>query len=223
MIRLFEPGFFGRSRSVKEPFSPAALPSIAEAFTWCESQSLVAKVDDPPEIKRRRSLFVESGRLYVEAYRLNEKYPDGPNYARARELSAQADPLSLVMLRAQLRELDLSPGDIGELIAQKNFANGVSSVVEARRSLLTRSGLEIYSPSTNDEGRLLFYWPYENLADGASEYSSNGFFDVNDAPPWDTWISFDAKRLVSWVPSVLVPLAQAGIDANAAECIRWAG
>lgn len=213
MIRLFEPGFFSNSRSVAEPASHAVPQSIAEAFTWCESQSLVGNVEDPPEIKRRRALFVESGRLYAEAHRLNEKWPDGPTYARAGKLSAEADPLSLVMLRAQLRTQELNPGDTGVF--------GISSVIEGRRRLLAKSGLEISSPSTNT-GRLLFYWPHENVADGASEYSSNGFFDVNDAPPWDTWMSFDSERLVSWVPSVLVPSAQAGIDANPVECIRWA-
>jgi hypothetical protein len=30
-------------------------------------------------------------------------------------------------------------------------------------------------------------------------------------------------KLICWVPAVLIPLAQIGIDANPVDCIRWAG
>jgi hypothetical protein len=71
-------------------------------------------------------------------------------------------------------------------------------------------------------GRLLVYCPAENLADGAAEYSSDGFFDLNNVPPSDIWAGFLEGALVSWVPPVLVDLAQSGIDANPEECICWA-
>jgi ferredoxin len=71
-------------------------------------------------------------------------------------------------------------------------------------------------------GRLLIYNPWENVADGASQVSSLGFFDINDAPPWDTWIHYAEGRLVSWVPNELIKLAQDGIDANPVQCIQWA-
>ena len=80
-------------------------------------------------------------------------------------------------------------------------------------------------------GQLLVYFPDGELADGAAEQESKGFFDVNNAPPWDTWVGFFrddvgqdssvAQYLIAWVPRLLVPLAQAGIDVNPERCIEW--
>jgi len=47
-------------------------------------------------------------------------------------------------------------------------------------------------PITKDrdlrQGRLLCYFPDANLADGAAQVASEGFFDINNIPPWDTWV-----------------------------------
>jgi len=40
----------------------------------------------------------------------------------------------------------------------------------------------------------------ENLADGAAKHPSKGFFDVDNTPPWDTWVAFSHGILLSWVP-----------------------
>jgi hypothetical protein len=74
----------------------------------------------------------------------------------------------------------------------------------------------------SQEGRLLIYYPAENVSDGASKYASNGFYDPFDAPPWDLWVSYDSGELISWVPNALVTLAQDGMDANIVDCIKWA-
>ena len=84
-------------------------------------------------------------------------------------------------------------------------------------------------PHSVGRGRLLVYFPDDELADGAAEVQSNGFFDVNNPPPWDTWVAMveDAGRvehnpyLVSWVPPEFIPRVQRGIDVNPEECIRW--
>jgi hypothetical protein len=78
-------------------------------------------------------------------------------------------------------------------------------------------------------GRLLVYFPDLDLADGAAEVESGGYFDVNNAPPWDTWIAMvldagdNAKSpyLVSWVPQEFLGAAQRGIDVNPEQCILW--
>jgi hypothetical protein len=77
-------------------------------------------------------------------------------------------------------------------------------------------------------GRLLVYFPDQELADGAAEAESQGFLDVNNAPPWDTWIAFiqtpgDANdsHLISWVPREFIALVDAGIRVNPEECIAW--
>jgi hypothetical protein len=76
-------------------------------------------------------------------------------------------------------------------------------------------------------GRLLIYFPDQELADGAAEVESRGFLDVNNAPPWDTWVAFiqheksAQSHLISWVPPEFLPLADAGIRVNPEECILW--
>ena len=69
---------------------------------------------------------------------------------------------------------------------------------------------------------MLNYFPAENLADGASEVASLGFFDGENAPPWDTWVEYSEGRLACWVPEQLIGLAEAGVDANPEQCIQWA-
>ena len=80
-------------------------------------------------------------------------------------------------------------------------------------------------------GRLMAYFPEEDLCDGASEVASNGFFDVYNTPPWDTWIAYfedregeylpNRKYLLAYVPKNLIALANSGIDVNPEECIIW--
>jgi hypothetical protein len=80
------------------------------------------------------------------------------------------------------------------------------------------------------DGRLMVYFPDAELSDGAAEIESRGFFDVSNAPPWDTWIALcrddradisSRDHVVSWVPKELVELADRGIDVNPEQCIRW--
>ena len=71
-------------------------------------------------------------------------------------------------------------------------------------------------------GRVLLYSPEENLACGGAEFSSHGFFDVNNVPPWDLWVAFSERTLVSWIPPQVIETAQLGIDANPEACINWA-
>jgi len=199
--------------------TPDEKRSFTEACSWCAAQPLVPVAEETPDQRQRRALFVEAGKLYQEAYRRKERY-GGPLHDQAQALSKEADYTSLILLRSQLRTPSLNPGDVGELISAHDFHHGVAKAVELRAHALAATNTHVHADNCR-KGRLLHYEPYENVSDGASEYSSNGFFDVNDAPPWDTWISFDGRRLLSWVPEVLVPLAQQGLDANPVECIRW--
>lgn len=232
MIRLFEPGFFEKSPSVPATGTTDQCPVtplndqnrrrlLAEAFSWCQSQELIANPEETPDIRRRRALFKESCSLSWKAYQVGEEYPDGPNRKRARELLEEANPNSLVLLRKQLRSSELLPEAVYSSLSADTFAEAFSLVISNRRDCLERTGIEVLSPPTKEHGRLLNYWPDENLADGAAEYSSNGFFDTDNVPPWDTWVSFDDRTLICWIPRVLVPLAQAGIDANPEACIDW--
>jgi hypothetical protein len=167
-------------------------------------------------------MAVEAGNLYKEAYKRGELYADGTLYQRGRALFEQADMASLFLLHEQLRTPDLLKEDEQEALSATTFAEAFSLVTARRSERMKQFNVRLTSPSLPEDGRLLHYWPHENLACGAAEYSSNGFFDQNNVPPWDTWISFDGRVLVSWVPAILIPLAQDGIDANPEACIAWA-
>jgi hypothetical protein len=109
---------------------------------------------------------------------------------------------------------------------ERDYFTAVSSVTNSPHRF-TRASTR--SPRSLNGGRLLVYFPDDDLADGAAEAESDGFFDVHNAPPWDTWVGIfeDSKRqernpyLLSWVPPAFVDRAQRGIDVNPEECILW--
>jgi hypothetical protein len=232
MIRLFELGFFDRPSTLKgdaadgsrsgRQLSPSDQVSLAEAFSWCKLKTLTATPYESPDVRRRRAVFVEAGNLYIEAYKRGESYSDGTLYQKAKSLHKQADVDSLVLLRGQLRTPELLKENEQAALSAETFADAFSVVTSRRRTHVRQLNIQVTSPHSKEDGRLLHYWPHENLACGAAEYSSKGFFDQNNVPPWDTWVSFKGRILVSWVPAILIPLAQDGIDANPEACIAWA-
>lgn len=87
-------------------------------------------------------------------------------------------------------------------------------------------------------GRLLAYFPDDNLACGTAEAESQGFFDVDNIPPHDTWVwmvrnvrafayadgarwEMEANYLVAWVPPDFIQLASGGVGVNPEACILW--
>lgn len=58
-----------------------------------------------------------------------------------------------------------------------------------RSNRLRSTGKNKLSSSINlCGGRLLAYFPNDNLFDGVAEVESDGFFDVDNIPPYDTWV-----------------------------------
>jgi hypothetical protein len=72
------------------------------------------------------------------------------------------------------------------------------------------------------QSKLLLYEPLETVSDGAAEAASMGFYDIEDAPPWDTWFLYENNSIFCCVPESAISAAQAGIDANPVDCIHWA-
>lgn len=80
-------------------------------------------------------------------------------------------------------------------------------------------------------GKFMLYFPDENLADGIAQDASGGFFDVDNLPAYDTWVSFVSqaghprdsarRQLLCYVPAALIGAADAGIDVNPEACIIW--
>src|SRR5262249_18335876 len=84
-------------------------------------------------------------------------------------------------------------------------------------------------------GRLLIYEPGSNLCDGAAAVETEGFFDGDNMPPWDTgfWVGDKRVRgrhrrprpythLLGWVPPRFLDAADDGIKVNPEQCIYWA-
>lgn len=214
------PGLFDLNR-------PALQRSLKDAILWCADRQLTATPADDEEIRRRRELMNRAQELLhgamVESRSLlnrirHRNYTELPNYQRGMELVSQANPVSFTSFTTRLRSPELQPSSSLSGAEIPGFI--VQSVVSRRAALVS----ELSHPQTaayRAEGRLLTYWPEENLACGGAEYASVGFFDGDNAPPWDTWVAFSGKGLLSWVPGELVDLASKGIEANPEACIAW--
>lgn len=135
--------------------------------------------------------------------------------------------------RTSLRACKPSQDD---LISQ---SHQVFTVCLERSGRLSASGKRNLSPIADlCGGRLLAYFPDDNLACGTAEAESQGFFDVDNIPPYDTWVwmvrnvrafayadgargEMEANYLVAWVPPDFIQLASAGIAVNPEACILW--
>jgi hypothetical protein len=104
-----------------------------------------------------------------------------------------------------------------------SYQRATESIKRKRSEVLCNAATPTVEPAEAQAlGRLLLYEAMETVSDGAAEASSHGFFDIEDAPPWDTWFWYKEGTIFCWVPESLVSDAQAGIDVNPVDCIRWA-
>jgi hypothetical protein len=171
--------------------------------------------------------------------KLSNRSPNlaNPPQAVSQALSETAVWCSRGILRSnelRSRELDPSvslkvpPFDTLDIEAwlmfkPKSYQRAMDAIVQRRSILLRDENTAIMDVAlAQSKGRLLLYEPMETVADGAAAVSSSGFFDVEDAPPWDTWFLYSEGTIFSWVPDSMVQYAQDGIDANPVDCIHWA-
>jgi hypothetical protein len=109
----------------------------------------------------------------------------------------------------------------------------VESVARLRAEALRSEA--ITPEETTPDGRMLAFDPSQSLSDGAAAAESAGFFDDDNAPPWDCWLVFveEAPRsldrwsafdsyLLCWIPGLLVEVVRRAVEANPEECLRWA-
>jgi hypothetical protein len=131
--------------------------------------------------------------------------------------------------RRDLRTPDLKPC-IEEWPTFTELAAAVTLLASARRGALAGR-----MDADDRGGRVLVCEFNSSITSGESEEATNGFFDVSDRPPWDTWMfcvqrktsgmgsSDDALTLlVSWVPGSLVASVERGMSVNPYDCIHWA-
>jgi hypothetical protein len=213
---------------------------LAETISWCSWQEIIDAPREDENVTRRRLLNQQGVDLFRKDFMMAAPYENAVWFSRWRakeiirrapemrgrghELMKTAAVNSIAPpLRRQLRSEALRP--FASSLAQSGVDRAaiVEQVMEVGSQILQHS--ERYSESRSSEshgGRLLLYAPEENLACGAAEYSSLGFFDVDNVPPWDTWMLMLGKYLVLWVPPQLIRLVQEGLDVNPEQCILWA-
>ena len=146
---------------------------------------------------------------------------------RLAETEAWCEPRA----RASDHAASLRSDSLRPRVLEVDRSRIVRSVADARaQSLLVQNARGDPIASGLAGGRLLAYFPDAELSDGAAEVETRGFFDINNAPPWDTWVALfrDEGRdlstrdcVVSWVPERLVLLVDRGIFVNPEQCIRW--
>jgi len=128
---------------------------------------------------------------------------------------------------SRLRSESLNPAALGAASFRDDQANiptleAVEKLVYRRTELLRELEGDSSASAIRNTGKLLLFTPNDSLSDGAATVASEGFFDVDNVPAWDTWLYFDERTLVSWVPPELIAKVQLGIDVNPEGCISWA-
>lgn len=108
----------------------------------------------------------------------------------------------------------------------------VCGLGSSRQRQLQYEGLSVPSEApVIAPGRFMVYFPDENLCDGYAELVSDGFFDVDNLPAHDTWVSLfneagrlqahSRRYLLCYVPFAAIEAASAGIKGNPEQCIAW--
>lgn len=203
------------------PDSEQFQSALRDVIDWCAIHHS-SVVRDSVEAAHRRKQCEIADRLIEEA-RATRNVVKTEQWKRAQDLLSQVRE-SLGALKSRFRSPSLKPDRaIDELRTDSDWSQAVSEVMTKRSAQNKRNPPAVGYSAAVDSGRLLVYFPHENLADGAADFSSNGFYDVNNVPPWDIWVSFSDGALISWVPLGLIEVAHMGIDVNPEECIRWFG
>src|SRR5512143_1583562 len=127
-----------------------------------------------------------------------------------------------------LRRADQQP--LGEALRSTALAppvaapwpDTVKAVAAARVLALGRSWRRSLDPLAG--GRLLIHFPTPPHSRGVAGAASGGYFDTQDAPPWDTWAAYieEANRsyLVAWVPPQAIAAVTAALE-HAPKSLAW--
>jgi hypothetical protein len=104
----------------------------------------------------------------------------------------------------------------------------VQAVVDERAFWIhsRHKNLDLLSSGLANGRLLLCTSAADSTPDDQVMAASEGFYDDNHLPPWDTWLCYlgDKKRqyAVSWVPPQLLRLADIGVEEHSLKHMRWA-
>jgi len=116
--------------------------------------------------------------------------------------------------------------DIAPRFGSNSRKSWIQSVANQRRRALGAGTISLQRKFYGYEGRLLAYFPDENLACGVAEPETQGFFTVDNVPPWDTWVAYlhedeQTNYLLAWVPGPLTRMVEGGVRVIPEQCVGW--
>jgi hypothetical protein len=101
--------------------------------------------------------------------------------------------------------------------------DGVVRELGDRRAQLLGQPLQ----SNAEGGRILAFDLEATFFDEVPAEVTDGFFDAEDLPPWDTWISYGfhpklkTNVLFAWVPVEFETLVERAVQASFANAYQW--
>lgn len=120
------------------------------------------------------------------------------------------------------------------LSTKQTLEKDFDKFLEQRRkytSKLTKISDEEIKQELNREKSLLLCGCNQSITDGASEFASCGFIDIEDISPWDTWLDIGRLKntkykeydtyLLSWVPKWATKYVDEAVWANAVDMLSW--
>lgn len=121
-----------------------------------------------------------------------------------------------------LRSPELGPprNIVHEVTDLSAITNEVAAVLARRLELLGSAPASAAALPPGD--RILAFLPRYSLFHGSSPPECAGFLDVDEIPPWGTWIVLAGEMLLSWVPASMVAGVDSAIRCNPEQSIRWA-
>jgi len=110
---------------------------------------------------------------------------------------------------------------------------GFEAFIRARREHVRDVSREMMLAAVREATRpmsLLVVDPAASVFDGAAWVASNGYLDVNNVPPWDTWLltlpphpeGSRGRLVLCWVPEWAGDLVDEGIVVEPVSCLSWA-
>ncbi|HEY9773150.1 MAG TPA: hypothetical protein V6C81_05010 [Planktothrix sp.] len=160
----------------------------------------------------------------------NSVPPNSPEYLRTPALRPEK------LLKASLF-----------LASSNQAATAIEAISQKREQLLTNDSVVAEGTTGMAGGRLLAYFLGASGHDGLTEYMSDGYFDHDDNPPWDTWVCcirgkemirpdqqpfdfrvvfgqrrFSADYVLSWVPPAWIEIVGEVMRYEVMGAIMWA-
>ncbi|KUG06857.1 hypothetical protein [Solirubrum puertoriconensis] len=101
------------------------------------------------------------------------------------------------------RSEELRPGF---LIANSQYHKEALAVtVQKRREYLQNPATDLLTlEEVAEKGKLILIDPLDSELDGGAEVYSQGYFDLWDCAPWDTWVAFGSATLKQAADSALI-------------------